>query len=158
MRPLFGRDRTVEKSDDERLYNPYGAPRLGHTCDTIGREPGRRLRSAGVSGRAQRHISCCSRAVLAPRSAVYWSTVHWAAVSWTALFRPAARVCVRPALGATAVLREVRRRRGARHDHHGGRRRPDPVAPCSGPVLVLGRSLPLSRLLGLLLLIPWSSA
>src|SRR5262249_30119192 len=135
---------------DEKLDNSDGGPRLGALGDNAGRELSRSLRPRG-SGRAEQPVG--AGAALAPRPAVCGAPVYRPAVLGAAIYRPARRCRVRSPLGAAPLLGKDHCRGRIWCDHHGRRRGVDPAPSCSGPVLVLGRSLPLSRLLGLLLLI-----
>src|SRR5262245_32301580 len=73
-------------------------------------------------------------------------TVAWAGgLDWPALL-------VRPPMGGATPLRHNHRRCRARYDHHRRCSRLRPGTASSRPVLVLGRPLRRTRVLGLLLL------
>ncbi len=71
-------------------------------------------------------------------------------LAWTSRLGRQA-LLVWPSVGVPSLLRNDRRRRGARHAHHRGRSRAGPATPVSRPLLVLGGPLRGARVLGLLL-------
>ena len=144
-----GREGFEHKGDaNEQECSSHGAVRTGDRCSSTGQQRGRHLHATGDLGSGHARQRRRSRTVLAPRTAVRRAEIH----------RPAARLRVLQAVGAPAVLRDYCRGRRARHDRYRRRRRHDPASPGSRSMLVLGRSVPQPRLLGLLLLIETRAA